>query len=130
MNVLLQLLRGGWPVVIAAALLFLSQPALTQAFFQAIEDLPVAPGLMEAADEGVSFDSPRGRIATVVAFGTGDKATYSGFYAKALPALGWKRLSENNYRRDGEAMSLEFKWRGSRTEVRIRVVPAGSEKAR
>ena len=130
MNLLLQLLRGGRPVVISAALLILSQPVMAQTFFQAIEDLPLAPGLTEAADGGISFDSPQGRIVTIVAFGTGDSATYSRFYEKALPALGWKRRLKNNYRRDDEAMSLEFKRRGSRTEVRIRVVPAGSEKAR
>ena len=87
----------------------------------------MAPGLAEAVDEGVSFDSLGGRIVTAIAYGGGNITAYRGFYDKALPALGWKRGAEDIYRRDQEALILEFESRNSRVEVRIRVVPAGSE---
>ena len=49
---------------------------------------------------------------------------------KVLPALGWKRQSGDRYRRDGEVLSLAFGARPPGVEIRIRVVPAGTEKAR
>lgn len=113
-----------------AVLLCVAPPALAQSFFQSIDDLPLAPGLTESADEGVSFDSPGGRIVTAVAQGADSIEAYRRFYDDALPALGWKRLADGRYRRDDEVLSLEFKPREGRVEVRIGVVPAGSEKAR
>ncbi|MGB0632063.1 MAG: hypothetical protein ACPGRZ_15345 [Alphaproteobacteria bacterium] len=116
--------------ILCAAVLFAAPPALSQTFFHAIEDLPVAPGLTESVDEGVSFDSPGGRIVTAIARGAGDMAAYRRFYADALPPLGWKRQDGGGYRRDGEALSLDFNRRGAGVEMRVRVVPTGSEKAR
>ena len=104
--------------------------ALSQSFFQSIEDLPLAPGLTEAVNEGISFDSPQGRIATALARGAGDWEGYRRFYETALPALGWERRAPGIYRRDGEVLRLEFRSRGSRVEVQIRVVPQGTEKDR
>ena len=104
------------------------QPALAQAFFNAVEDLPLAPGLVQEPDQDVFFDSPRGRIVTVVAYGEGSLAVYRDFYNKALPALGWERQTEGSYRRDNEALNIGLKVYDHRTEVRIRVVPIKSKK--
>ena len=97
--------------------------------FKDIEDLPIAPGLKEDADSGMRFDSPGGRIVTAVAAGGGSLDAYRRFYETALPALGWKAAA-SGYQRDGEALLLEFVQRGERIEVRVRIVPQGSEKGR
>ena len=105
-----------------------AQSALAQAFFNAVEDLPLAPGLVQEPDQGVFFDSPRGRIVAVVAYGEGSLTVYRDFYKKALPALGWERQSEGAYRRDNEALKIDLQVYDQRTEVRIRVVPIKSKK--
>lgn len=107
---------------------FFAQPTLAQAFFNAVEDLPLAPGLVQEPDQGVFFDSPRGRIVTVVAYGGGDLTVYQDFYNKALPALGWERQAEGTYRRDNETLNIDLQVYDHRTEVRIQVVPIKSKK--
>ena len=128
MTVLPELLRWVRPVAVAAILLS-SPAALSQTFFKDIEDLPIAPGLKEDADSGMRFDSTDGRIVTAVAAGGGSLDAYRRFYEQALPALGWKAAA-GGYQRDGEALLLEFVQRGGRIEVRVRIVPQGSEKGR
>ena len=128
MTVLLELLRWVRPVAVGA-ILSSSPAALSQTFFKDIEDLPIAPGLKEDADSGMRFDSPGGRIVTAVAAGGGSLDAYRRFYETALPALGWKAAA-SGYQRDGEALLLEFVQRGERIEVRVRIVPQGSEKGR
>lgn len=110
--------------------MLLARPALSQTFFSVIEDLPLAPGLIEAAGESVRFDSLDGRIVTAIAYGRGDIAAYRGFYNNALPALGWKRSAADVYLRDGEKLFLRLERRDSSVEVRIRVVPMVSGNAR
>ena len=129
MTLFLDFLRGCRCIVFAAILLT-STAALSQTFFQNIDDLPVAPGLTEVVDDGMRFDSPAGRIVTAVASGAGDVDAFRQFYANALPALGWKAADGSGYRRDGEALMLEFSQRGGRVELRVRLVPEGSENSR
>ena len=41
---------------------FSAQPALAQAFFNAVEDLPLAPGLVQTLDQDIFFESLRGGL--------------------------------------------------------------------
>ncbi|PPR10787.1 MAG: hypothetical protein CFH41_01362 [Alphaproteobacteria bacterium MarineAlpha11_Bin1] len=124
----LRLLICRW-VLVVILLALLTRPAISQTFFSAIEDLPLAPGLSESVDEGVRFDSLDGRIVTAIAYGAGDIAAYRGFYDKALPSLGWQRYAVDVYRRDKETLRLQLKRGISNVEVRIRVVPVTPENA-
>ena len=72
---------------LAAALVLFATPAHAE-YFDAIEDLPVAPGLDESAP-GFSFDGAAGRIIGASASGEAPPATIRTFYAQTLPALGW-----------------------------------------
>lgn len=108
----------------------LSAPGADAAdFFRSIDDLPLAPGMSEVIDQGIEFDSPTGRIVTAVAAGVGGKnASIEGaraFYRRALPPLGWSRLTGDTYRREGERLTLRFEKAGNRVVVHIRLVPAG-----
>ena len=100
-----------------------AQSALAQAFFNAVEDLPLAPGLVQALDQDVFFESLRGRIVTVAAYGEDGVVVYREFYKRALPPLGWALQADGTYSRDNEVLKIDFQVRGQRTEVRIMVVP-------
>ncbi len=105
--------------------------AAAAAFFSAVDDLPLAPGLSEAVEQGVEFDSPEGRIVMAVAIGAaGEKpglAEVQAFYREALPPLGWRLVSGDTYWREGERLTLHVDKDGGRVTVRIRLVPAGAE---
>lgn len=98
-------------------------------FFRSIDDLPLAPGMAETVEQGVEFDSPSGRIVTAVAASTaGQKARIEGvraFYRNALPPLGWRHVSGDTYRREGERLTLRIDKAGAGVVVRVRLVPAG-----
>ena len=81
------------------------------------------------ARSGVEFDSPGGRIVTAVASsGAGQQTRIEGvraFYRKALPPLGWRHISGDTYRREGERLTLRISIAGAGVVVRVRLVPAG-----
>lgn len=78
------------------------------AYFTAIEDLPLMPGLAEVEESGLVFDTPQGRI--VEAYATGDlpRARVLAFYGETLPQLGWKKAETGVFRRDSEELSIDF----------------------
>lgn len=119
---------------VAAILLvvMLAAPSGTFAaeFFRAIDDLPLAPGMTEAVDQGVEFDSPAGRIVTAAAQGEGGTEALRAFYRKALPPLGWEALPNDMYRREGEILTLQFVKTGRRISIQVRLVPSGSKERR
>ena len=59
-------------------------------FFNAVEDLPLAPGLVQTLDQDIFFESLRGRIVTVFAYGEDGVIVYREFLQKgaASPWLG------------------------------------------
>jgi len=124
----------GWRYILSglwvAAFLTMVPPAAVGAdFFRSIDDLPLAPGMAETVEQGVEFDSPGGRIVTAVAAsGAGQNTGIEGvraFYRKALPPLGWRHLSGDTYRREGERLTLQIDKAGAGVVVRVRLVPAG-----
>jgi hypothetical protein len=77
-------------------------------FLGAIEDVPLMPGLSEAVDDGMVFESPSGRIAEARASGPVTRRQVLDFYAATLPQLGWERETPGRYRREGEILRIEF----------------------
>jgi hypothetical protein len=109
---------------VLAAVLVLAPAGLSAAeFFRSIDDLPLAPGLTEVAEEGVEFESPAGRIVTAVASGNGGPDAVRTFYRKALPPLGWTIAPGDTYRREGEVLTLTLESEGTTVKLMIRVVP-------
>jgi hypothetical protein len=113
--------------LITALFLFVSAfppvTTLASSFFIAIEDMPVAPGLTEKADSGITFDTPGGRIVSVEAHGNARIPAVRAFYAKALPPLGWVSNGTDAYRRDDERLTLRFAAGNGELTVVFRVVP-------
>lgn len=94
--------------LICAPLLFTAPLAWAGGFVPGVEDLPLAPELTAIDSESLSFDTPQGRIVVAAAQGTIKRAQALAFYAAALPQLGWERLSDTHWRRDGEELRLDL----------------------
>lgn len=107
-----------------AMLLFAS--SANAEYFDAIEDLPVAPGLEEAAP-GFSFDGAAGRIVGANAAGQASAHNVREFYAETLPALGWSPspgVSADGdliFLRGRERLALSVAPRADGSAVRVRL---------
>jgi hypothetical protein len=69
--------------------LFAAAPALADAgYFSTIDDLPIAPGLVETGG-GAGFEGPGGAVVVAFAAGQAAPGAVRGFYGDTLGALGW-----------------------------------------
>lgn len=109
--------------ILALFLLTAAPPALAQGFVSASDDLPLAPGLVELAGRGHSFDSPAGRLIEAYASGNVKAAEVLAFYAATLPQLGWIRESDTRYRRESERLEFEPRSQGRGLLLRIAITP-------
>lgn len=98
-------------------------PVAAEGFLSVYEDLPLAPGLVEDAGSGLSFDSPGGRIVEAYAKGGATVAEILKFYAATLPQLGWARETDTLYRRESEVLTLETKGQGRVLVVHFKISP-------
>jgi hypothetical protein len=98
-------------------------------FVAAIDDLPLMPGLVEAADAGMVFDAPAGRIVEAFASGSVERDAVLKFYAETLPQLGWQAAGTTTFLREGETLDLEFaEVTADSLTVRFALSPAGETK--
>ena len=67
-----------------------AMPAHAADFLKAIDDVPLAAGLVETA-EPIVFESDQGRVVRTNAAGNADYSKVRDFYPASLPSLGWKR---------------------------------------
>lgn len=99
---------------LAALLLSVSAPAFTAvaaetaSFVTGMGDVPAMPGLRTAENGALVFDKPGGRIVESVMQGAVERKAVLGFYAQTMPQLGWKRVGDTRFERDGEVLRLEF----------------------
>jgi hypothetical protein len=77
-------------------------------FVAGIDDLPLMPGLRGLPGDVTVFDAPGGRIVEAWAEGTTNREAVLSFYNATLPQLGWTTLAPGLFRREGEALRLEF----------------------
>lgn len=107
-----------------ALLLLTAAPVMAaQRYVTGVEDVPLMPGL-EAVDGGVAFDSPQGRIVVAFAKGAASREDTLVYYARSLPQLGWQRLDELTFRREGETLRLDFGGTTGALTVRFTIAPA------
>ena len=92
-------------------------------FLTAVEDMPLMPGLIEVADAGTVFETGKGRIVEAWAEGNVTMPAVIAFYDATLPQLGWKRLGDGSFRRDGETLRIDRIDGGAQTTVRFTVTP-------
>lgn len=94
-----------------------------ETFVYGFEDLPLMQGLSQVAGNSVLFDTPQGRIVQASATGALSRADVLTFYKETLPQLGWTRVAEGEFQREGEMLKLEFKNALPDLEVRFLVEP-------
>lgn len=84
-----------WKQIAASAVFAaaLAAPAHATDFLQAIEDVPLAAGLVEEP-EPLVFESDQGRVVRTRASGNADYSTLRSFYLASLPQLGWALQGE------------------------------------
>ena len=102
-----------WTAALAAAALSFGavEPAThaqDRPFVSAIDDLPLMPGLHEAAQRDMVFDTPSGRIVEAFATGRVSRDSVIEFYDATLPQLGWARIGPTSFEREGEILELVF----------------------
>lgn len=79
-----------------------------ETFVYGFEDLPLMDGLTQRAQNSVLFDTPQGRIVQASAVGETTPELVIAFYDQTLPQLGWTRVAEGQYQREGERLRFEF----------------------
>ena len=110
--------------LIAAILLIWSSLAGAQSAYLAdVDDLPLAPGLVEDPAARVAFDKPAGRIVEAAAGGTTTAAAIGGFYDQTLPALGWQAVGGNTWVRGAEQLQIQVERNGTSVIVRYSLSP-------
>ena len=77
-------------------------------FVAGLEDLPLMDGLVEHRDAGVVFDKPGGRLVEAYASGAAEAAEVAAFYRATLPELGWRRIAEMTFLREGEVLRIHM----------------------
>ena len=117
--------------LLAAALLAAApggRAAAAPAFLSAVADLPLMPGLVEAPDRTVVFDTPGGRIVLAAAAGAVAEAAVRRYYRAALPGLGWTAVEgargADRFVRDGEVLVVEYRRGEAGLVVRFSLSPA------
>lgn len=100
--------RFSFLLALLVSALVLASPTRAQApaFASIIEDLPLMEGLVEDMSAALQFDSAAGRIAEVTAVGPLSAGAVLGFYARTLPALGWRQMEPGRYRREAEELVI------------------------
>jgi hypothetical protein len=88
--------------------LFALPAVAADAFVAGINDLPLMPGLKALPAEGTVFDAPSGRVVEAWAEGAVAREAVLSFYMRTLPQLGWRTAGPDLFRREGEALRLEF----------------------
>ncbi len=93
------------------------------AYVAGMEDVPLMAGLAPTRTNDVTFDSPLGRIVIVHAQGAVERPRVLEFYATSLTELGWDRIGDSAFRREGELLRLELGQRAEFLTVRFTLSP-------
>jgi len=80
--------------------------ARAEDFLSVLDDMPLAPGLTELADQAAEFETPAGRIVDGAAAGIAEPRAVAAFYDRTLPALGWAREGAGRFVRDQERLTI------------------------
>lgn len=109
--------------IVAVWLLMGASLAAAGDFLAGFDDLPVMPGLSAVEGAGIVFDTPAGRIIEGYAAGAVTEDSVRRFYDKTLPQLGWKPVAKNEFRREGEHLTIDFKGAERALTVRFTLSP-------
>ena len=120
--------RAAWILLLQALAVSIAplsgaQTATRAAYVAGLEDVPLMAGLVPTRANDVAFDSPLGRIVIVNTEGAVERRSVLEFYAASLDGLGWDRIGDSAFRREGELLRLEFGQRAQLLTVRFTLSP-------
>jgi len=94
------------------------------AFFTALQDIPLKPGLVELSDQTLVFDKPQGRIVESIAkIENGTDNDIRLYYKQSLPQLGWEYKDTGLYSRKQEHLHLSFENHEGQRFLRVMLEP-------
>ena len=125
-------MRAGFRFLLCGAIVvLLTAPVPAQApdkgavggFVTGIEDLPLMAGLTEDPGAGLVFDKPAGRIVEAYATGAPSRSEVIAFYTEILPELGWRRVGDMAFAREGEVLRIGVSGGNGASTVRFSLAP-------
>ena len=121
MRIVQRLRRGALALVLSLAVC--GPAAADDGFVDGFADLPLMPGMQQAPDATVEFDSTSGRIVVSLATTASQTSEVLAFYGRTLAQLGWRRVTNERFSREGEQLTIEFIGGGPGTVVRFNLKP-------
>ncbi|MEM7618208.1 MAG: hypothetical protein AAF244_02375 [Pseudomonadota bacterium] len=94
--------------LIMLACLVWQSPSYATDFFESLYDVPILLDLEEIPEKALVFDKPSGRIARSAAYSSHNEEAVLQAYHQALPEMGWQKLSETDFRRKDEILSISI----------------------
>lgn len=91
-------------------------------FVYELENVPIHLGYEQDHSQTAFFDSPQGRVVSIVLVGDVEPAYVYEFYEETLPVLGWSKISENVYYYNAEVLKINVLNDGS--VIQLDVAPA------
>mgnify|MGYP003346768033 CR=1 FL=1 len=93
-------------------------------FLSVIDDVPLLSGLEERELSASVFDSSRGRITEVEAYGPVTLGSIGEFYSNILPRFGWNLISKKN-RSLASGPNASWSWGRGSEKLVIEVINIG-----
>jgi len=107
----------------AAMFLIAAVPADAGEFLTGFDDVPVMRGMAQVQSQDLVFDTPAGRIIEGYAAGSVTRTAVQRFYRSTLPQLGWERLNDQEFSRDGERLRIGYTGQDGDLTVRFTLTP-------
>lgn len=104
-------------------LLLAAPMAAAEEFVAGTEDVPLMPGLKPILGSALVFDKPEGRIIEAQAQGALSRTKVQSFYASSLPQLGWKKIGPDQWQREAERLTLDFRGEDGHLTVGFTLLP-------
>ncbi len=92
-------------------------------FLNGFDDVPVMRGLSPVQNKDLVFDTPGGRIVEGTVAGSVTRSAVRRFYRSTLPQLGWERLSDQEFSREGEKLRIGYSGQDGNLVVRFTLTP-------
>lgn len=87
-------------IIIISGILFSFEARADDSFIDGMEDVPLAPGFVQAQADTISFGGVDSHFLEAVLVSENESAinTYRQYYLETLPQLGWKLSQEQNFK--------------------------------
>ncbi|MDB3952872.1 hypothetical protein N9452_03190 [Alphaproteobacteria bacterium] len=109
--------------IFSTLFLITAVPTNAGEFLTGFDDVPVMRGMAQVQSQDLVFDSPGGRIVEGYVSGSVTRTAVRRFYRSTLPQLGWERLSDQEFSRDGEKLQIGYTGQDGDLTVRFTLTP-------